>query len=138
MRRGQSIIRLSLGRQGVLSLFLLAAIAVQPLNLSGFCTACKVGSAAPHDDCCPKPGSGVTPASASQTSCCLTLCAPNRDPNSLVTSRGASGGADLRPMRGHAVAPVLNVSFNRKNSRFFSQDISVPISPLHQSSLLRI
>ncbi len=135
MRRGHSKTRFGPSRQGVLSLFLLAAIAVQPLNLSGSCAACKAGSAAPQHDCCPKPEGA---ASASRPSCCLTLCAQNRNPNYLVNPRDASSSPELRPTGARTVVPALSVSFNRTNPHFFSQDISPPVNPLHQSCLLRI
>lgn len=138
MRRGHSKTRLVFGKQGVLSLFLLAAVAVQPLNLSGACDACKAGSAAPHHDCCPKPESGVAAASASRPSCCLTLCAQNRNPNFLVNSRGASGGPELRPTRAQTVVPSLSVNFNRTNTRYFSRDISPPLTPRSQTCRLLI
>jgi len=138
MRRSTSKLRLVLRRQGVLSLFLLAAIAVQPLNLSGSCAACKGTSAAPPHDCCPPAESGAVAAAASRPSCCLTRCAQNRNPDFLAPSRGASGGTQLRPTRAQTVVPVLSVNFNRTNSQFSSQDISAPIIPLHQSCLLRI
>jgi hypothetical protein len=135
MKRRRSKIRIAVNGQSVLSLFILLAMLIQPLDVR----AAGVPCAPPGHDCCEHlqgPMSATCPVSAMA---CSLICSQRQSATFVVKSREAAGRAELQstPLI-NAVVPGLHLSAARANMQFFSLPVSPPLTPLSQTCLLLI
>jgi hypothetical protein len=135
MKRRRSKIRIAVNGQSVLSLFILLAMLIQPMDLFAAGAACTP----PGHDCCEHlqgPMSATCPVSA--MACSLT-CSQRQSATFVVKLREAAGRAELQstPLN-KTVVPALHLSVARAKMQFFSLPVSPPLTPLSQTCLLLI
>ncbi len=135
MKRRRSRIRIAVNGQSVLSLFILLAMVIQPLDLR----AAGVPCAPPAHDCCEHlqgPMNATCPVSAMA---CSLICSQRQSATFVVKSREAAGRAELQstPLI-NAVVSALPLSLRRTIRQSSSPPLSPPLTPLSQTSLLLI
>lgn len=135
MRRRSSKIRVTMGKQAVLSLLVLLAMLIQPLDLRPAGAPCvPLG----HDCCQHLSGSMGATCPVSSFACSIT-CSTDRSATFLVNSRESSGRADLQFSNlGPAVTPAFPLNLAHVNRHMFSLPVSPPLTPLSQTCLLLI
>ena len=135
MQRGRSKIRIAVNGQSVLSLFILLAMVIQPLDLRAAGTPCApIGH-----DCCEHlqgPMRATCPPSALA---CSLICSQRPNATFEGKSREGAGRTELQstPLI-KAVVPALHLSVARAHTQFLLSPVSPPLTPLSQTCLLLI
>lgn len=135
MKRRRSKVRIAVNGQSVLSLFILLAMVIQPLDLRAGGATCVP----PGHDCCEHlqgPMSATCPPSALA---CSLICSQRQNATFEVKSREGAGRTELQstPLI-KAVVPALHFSVARANMQFLLSPVSPPLAPLSQTCLLLI
>jgi hypothetical protein len=135
MKRRRSKIRIAVNGQSILSLFILLAMVIQPLDLRAAGTPCVP----PGHDCC-EHLQGPMSATCPQTAlACSLICSQRQTATIVVQSREAAGRTELQstPLI-KAIVPALHLSVARANMQFLLLPVSPPLTPLLQTCLLLI
>jgi len=135
MKRRGSKIRFAMKGQSVLSLFILLAMVIQPLDLRAVGSPC----APPGHNCCQHLQGRMSATCPVSAMACSLICSQRQSATFVVKSREAAGRTELQstPLI-NAVVPGLHLNVARAQMQAFSLPISPPQTPLSQTCLLLI